>query len=167
MDNSNVISKIFVYMILSLLLTVGVSYVTALYLLELFSLSVWLITIAVSSIVAFLIRKKIWDMDFSSVLCILIVYSVIAGITFSVLWLGDSMIAIIILSVIFIIAAFSNGERALAFAERKGISSSHAAVVLVLSGYLGLLMTIAVWVLIWGAWDTRRRRYSGKKSHPK
>lgn len=147
---------------LSLGLMIFTAYITAEYgfdvLAEIFggsALGVWLLTIAVGGISAFLIRKKIWSMDFAHVICLLVLYAIITGIMFSVFFLGDSAIGVTIVSVIFILAALTYSQRAL-----SSKNTSKAAVCWALSVYLGVLMAISLWVLIWGAWDTTNRRYS-------
>lgn len=153
-------------MFLSLILVYGTAYFTAFHGFDIladisggWALGIWLIIIAISAIIAFIIRRQIWSMSFSSSLALLITYSVIAGIMFSVFFLGDSLIGIIIVSLIFILSAIYNSPRALLMKN-----SSRAAVIWALSVYLGVMMVLAFWVLIWGAWDTTKRRYSKKKS---
>ena len=153
-------------MFLSLILVYGTAYLTAFHGLDIladisggWALGIWLIIISIGAIFAFMIRQIIWNMSFSSSLAILITYSVIAGIMFSVFFLGDSSIALIIISVIFIFSAIYNSPRALLMKN-----SSRAAVIWALSVYLGVMMVLAFWVLIWGSWDTTKRMYSRKKS---
>lgn len=166
MDNSLIKSHIFknfcVYMSLSLLLMIAVSYLMAYHgfdvLADMFggsALGIWLVIIAAGAITAFIIRKSIWHMEIFSLVILLILYSLITGITFSVFFLGDSLIGIIIVSVIFILAALNYSSRALSMKNVSG-----AALCWVLSVYFGVLMVISLWVLIWGAWDTTKRRYS-------
>ncbi len=119
------------------------------------ALGVWLVTIAAGSISAFFIRKIIWTIDFAPVMCLLVLYSLITGIMFSVFFLGDSTIGVIIVSVIFILAALHYSPRAL-----SSKNASRAGVRWALSVYLGVLIVISLWVIIWGAWDTTKRRYS-------
>ena len=170
MDNSHIKSNIFkhfcVYISLSLLLMIAVSYLMAFHgfdvLADMFggsALGIWLVIIAAGAISAFIIRKNIWYMEISSLLILLAVYTVIMGITFSVFFLGDSLIGIIIVSVIFILSALTYSPRALSM---KNVSC--AALCWALSVYFGVLMVISLWVLIWGAWDTTKRRYTKKKS---
>ena len=169
MDNSHIKSNIFkkfcVYMSLSLLLMIAVAYLMASHgfdvLADIFggsALGIWLIIIAAGAITAFIIRKNIWQMEISSVVILLILYSLITGIAFSVFFLGDSLIGIIIVSVIFILSALNYSPRALAMKNE-----SKAAICWALSVYFGVLMVISCWVLIWGAWDTTKRRYTKKK----
>ena len=97
-------------------------------------------------------------MEISSLVILLAVYTLIMGITFSVFFLGDSLIGIIIVSVIFILAALNYSSRALSMKNE-----AKAAICWALSVYFGVLMVISLWVLIWGAWDTTKRRYTRKK----
>ena len=152
-------------MSLSLLLMIAVAYLMASHgfdvLADIFggsALVIWLIIIAAGAITAFIIRKSIWHMEISSVVILLILYSLITGIAFSVFFLGDSLIGIIIVSVIFILSALNYSSRALAMKNE-----SKAAICWALSVYFGVLMVISCWVLIWGAWDTTKRRYTKKK----
>ncbi len=161
-NRSEVLRKFSVYMPLSLGLMIFTAYITAEYgfdvLAEIFggsALGVWLVIIAAGGISAFLIRKKIWSMDFAHVICLLVLYAIITGIMFSVFFLGASSIGVTIASVIFILAALHYSQRAL-----SSKNTSRAAVCWALSVYLGVLMAISLWVLIWGAWDTTNRRYS-------
>ena len=149
-------------MSLSLLLMTFTAYITAQYgfdvLAEIFggsALGVWLLTIAAGAISAFIIRKKIWTMDLSSVMSLLVLYSLITGVMFSVFFLGDSAIGVSIVAVIFILSALTYSDCAL-----SSKNTSRAAVCWALSVYLGVLMVLSLWVLIWGAWDTTKRRYS-------
>ena len=169
MDNSHIKSQIFkhfcVYMSLSLMLMTAVSYLMAFHGFEVLAdmfggsaLGIWLIIIAAGAITAFIIRKSIWHMEISSLVILLAVYTLIMGIMFSVFFLGDSLIGIIIVSVIFILAALTYSPRALSM---KNVSC--AALCWALSVYFGVLMVISLWVLIWGAWDTTKRRYTKKK----
>ena len=170
MDNSLIKSHIFknfcVYMSLSLLLMIAVSYLMAYHgfdvLADIFggsALGIWLIIIAIGGISAFIIRQIIWYMKIFSLVILLILYSFITGIMFSVFFLGDSLIGIIIVSVIFILAALTYSPRALIMKN-----ALRASLCWTLSVYLGVLMVISLWVLIWGAWDTTKRRYTKKKS---
>ncbi|MBR0250678.1 MAG: hypothetical protein IJQ77_06315 [Synergistaceae bacterium] len=152
-------------MSLSLMLMLSVSYLMAFHgfdvLADMFggsALGIWLVIIAAGAISAFIIRKSIWHMEISSLVILLAVYTVIMGITFSVFFLGDSLIGIIIVSVIFILSAMTYSPRALSM---KNVSK--AALCWSLSVYFGVLMVISLWVLIWGAWDTTKRRYTKKK----
>ena len=138
------------------------AYITALYgfdvLADIFggsALGVWLIIIAAGAISAFVIRKRIWSMERASVMFLLVLYAVITGVMFSVFFLGDSAIGIIIASVIFILAALYYSDRAL-----SSKNTSSAAVCWALSVYLGVMIVVSLWVLIWGAWDTTKRHYS-------
>ncbi len=147
---------------LSLALMIFTAYLTAEYgfdvLAEIFggsALGVWLVIIAAGGISAFAIRKRIWSMDFAPVMSLLVLYAVITGIMFSVFFLGDSTIGVIITSVIFILSALHYSPRAL-----SSKNASRAAMCWALSVYLGVLMVISLWVIIWGAWDTTNRRYS-------
>lgn len=152
-------------MSLSLMLMIAVSYFMAYYgfdvLADIFggsALGIWLVIIVIGAISAFIIRKSIWHMEILSLVILLIVYSLIMGITFSVFFLGDSLIGIIIVSVIFILSALTYSPRALAMKNE-----SRAALCWALSVYFGVLMVISLWVLIWGAWDTTKRRFTKKK----
>ena len=170
MDNSHIKSNIFkkfcAYMSLSLLFMIAVSYLMASHgfdvLADIFggsALGIWLIIIAIGGISAFMIRQIIWYMKIFSLVILLILYSFITGIMFSVFFLGDSLIGIIIVSVIFILAALTYSPRALIMKN-----ALRASLCWTLSVYLGVLMVISLWVLIWGAWDTTKRRYTKKKS---
>ena len=119
------------------------------------ALGIWLVIIAIGAISAFIIRKSIWNMKISSLVILLAVYTLIMGIMFSVFFLGDSLIGIIIVLVIFILAALNYSQRAL-----SSKNASKAALCWELSVYFGVFMVISLWVLIWGAWDTTKRRYS-------
>ncbi len=120
------------------------------------ALTVWLITIAAGGISAFMIRKRLWKAELSTAIILLILYSVVSGILFSVFFLGDDiLIGIIIVAVIFILSALYNSVQAL-----KMKDSVSAGVKWSLSVYVGVLITISLWVLIWGAWDTTKRKYS-------
>lgn len=120
------------------------------------ALGIWLMIIFATAVTAFIIRKRIWQMNLSSLILILIVYSLAEGVTFSVLFLGDSLIADVIISVIFILSALVQSEKAM---TRKG-DSNQSALAWSLSTHFGVMMVISFWVLIWGAWDTTKRRYS-------
>lgn len=120
------------------------------------ALGIWLIIILAGAVTAFIIRKRIWYMNLSSLIVILVIYSVLEGVMFSVLFLGDSLIADVIISVIFILAALTYSEKAM---TRKG-DSNQSALAWSLSTHFGVMMVISFWVLIWGAWDTTKRRYS-------
>ena len=170
MDNSHIKSNIFkkfcVYMSLSLLFMIAVSYLIASHgfdvLADIFggsALGIWLVIIAIGGISALIIRQIIWYMKIFSLVILLILYSFITGIMFSVFFLGDSLIGIIIVSVIFILAALTYSPRALIMKN-----ALRASLCWTLSVYLGVLMVISLWVLIWGAWDTTKRRYTKKKS---
>ena len=146
----------------SLILMTLTAYITAFYgfdvLADIFggsALGVWLIIIAAGAISAFVIRKRIWIMEFSSVVFLLVLYTLITGIMFSVFFLGNSAIGVTIASVIFILAALHCSDRAL-----SSKNTSRAAVCWALSVYLDVIMVISFWILIWGAWDTTKRRYS-------
>ena len=152
-------------MYLSLMLMIAVSYFMAYYgfdvLADIFggsALGIWLVIIVIGAISAFIIRKSIWHMEILSLVILLIVYSLIMGILFSVFFLGDSLIGIIIASVIFILSALTYSPRALSMKNE-----SRAALCWALSVYFGVLMVISLWVLIWGAWDTTKRRFTKKK----
>lgn len=160
------LKKFCVFMSLSLILMTFTAYITALHgfdvLADIFggsALGVWLIIIAIGAIFAFVIRKRIWRMKISSVTSFLMLYSIITGIIFSVFFLGDSLIGIIIVSVIFILAALHYSPHALAMKDE-----SKAAMCWALSVYLGVIIVISFWIIIWGAWDTTKRRYSRKKT---
>lgn len=153
-------------MSLSLLFMIAVSYLMASHgfdvLADIFggsALGIWLFIIAIGGISAFMIRQIIWYMEISSVVILLILYSFITGIMFSVFFLGDSLIGIIIVSVIFILSALYYSPHALIMKNPL-----RASLCWTLSVYLGVLMVISLWVLIWGAWDTTKRRYTKKKS---
>ncbi len=120
------------------------------------ALGIWLMIIFAAAAAAFIIRKRIWHMNLSSLILILIVYSLAEGVTFSVLFLGDSLIADVIISIIFILSALVHSEKAM---TRKG-DPNQSALAWVLSTHFGVMMVISFWVLIWGAWDTTKRRYS-------
>ena len=161
-NRSEVLRKFCVYMSLSLALMVFTAYVMAEYgfdvLAEIFggsALGVWLVIIAAGGISAFLIRKRIWIMNFAHVICLLVLYAINTGIMFSVFFLGDSAIGVIIVSVIFILAAMHYSHCAM-----SSKNASSAAVCWALSVYLDVLMVISLWVIIWGTWDTTKRRYS-------
>ena len=153
-------------MSLSLLFMIAVSYLMASHgfdvLADIFggsALGIWLVIIAIGGISAFMIRQIIWYMKIFSLVILLILYSFITGIMFSAFFLGDSLIGIIIVSVIFILAALTYSPRALIMKN-----ALRASLCWTLSVYLGVLMVISLWVLIWGAWDTTKRRYTKKKS---
>ena len=120
------------------------------------ALIIWLMIIFAAAVTAFIIRKRIWHMNLSSLIVILVIYSVLEGVMFSVLFLGDSLIADVIISVIFILAALTYSEKAM---TRKG-DPNQSALAWSLSAHFGVMMVISFWVLIWGAWDTTKRRYS-------
>ncbi|MBQ7665151.1 MAG: hypothetical protein IJS42_00385 [Synergistaceae bacterium] len=170
MDNSHIKSNIFkkfcAYMSLSLLFMIAVSYLMASHgfdvLADIFggsALGIWLVIIAIGGISAFIIRQIIWYMKIFSLVILLILYSFITGIMFSVFFLGDSLIGIIIVSVIFILSALYYSPRALIMKN-----ALRASLCWTLSVYLAVMMVISLWVLIWGAWDTTKRRYTKKKS---
>lgn len=166
MIKSQVLTKFGVYMALSLAVMILTAYAMAFWGFEILAdmagsaaLIIWLVVAAIGAITAFIIRPKIWDMEFSVVLSLLLIYSLVEGFIGSVLFLGDSKIAVVIVAVIFVVSALSNGEKAM---NHKG-SSSHAGVVWALSAYLGVIMVVGFWVLIWGKWDVTRRRYSRKR----
>lgn len=119
-------------------------------------LGAWLILIAITAVTAFIIRKRIWYMKVSPLILILVIYSVLEGVMFSVLFLGDSLFADVIISIIFILSALTYSEKAM---TRKG-DSNQSAIAWSLSTHFGVIMVISFWVLIWGAWDTTMRRYS-------
>lgn len=122
-------------------------------------LGAWLILIAITAIMSFIIRKRIWYMKISSLILILVIYSLAEGVMFSVLFLGDSLIADVIISIIFILSALVYSEKAM---TRKG-DSNQSALAWSLSTHFGVIMVISFWVLIWGAWDTTKRRYSKRR----
>ena len=122
-------------------------------------LGAWLILIAVTAITSFIIRKKIWHMKISSLAILIVIYSLAEGIMFSVFFLGESMIAVVIVTVIFILAAMTYSEKAM---TRKGVPLQ-SALAWTLSVHFGVMMVISFWVLIWGAWDTTKRRYTRHK----
>lgn len=122
-------------------------------------LGAWLILIAITAIMSFIIRKRIWYMKISSLILILVIYSLAEGVMFSVLFLGDSLIADVIISIIFILSALVDSEKAM---TRKG-DSNQSALAWSLSTHFGVIMVISFWVLIWGAWDTTKRRYSKRR----
>ena len=124
-------------------------------------LGAWLILIAITAVTAFVIRKRIWQMNLSALILILVIYSLAEGVMFSVLFLGDSLIADVIISVIFILAALTYSEKAM---TRKG-DPNQSALAWSLSAHFGVMMVISFWVLIWGAWDTTKRRYSKERRH--
>lgn len=122
-------------------------------------LGAWLIIIAITAITAFIISKRVWRMKVSPLILTLVIYSVLEGVMFSVFFLGDSVIGVVIVSVIFILAALFNSEKAM---TRKG-DTNQSALAWVLSVHFGVIMVISLWVLIWGAWDTTKRRYTRHK----
>lgn len=122
-------------------------------------LGAWLIIIAITATTAFIISKRVWRMKISQLTATLIIYSVLEGVMFSVFFLGDSVIGVVIVSVIFILAALFNSEKAM---TRKG-DPNQSALAWVLSVHFGVIMVISLWVLIWGAWDTTKRRYTRHK----
>ena len=122
-------------------------------------LGAWLILILITALTAFIIRKRIWYMNLSALILILIVYSLAEGVMFSVLFLGDSLIADVIISIIFILSALTYSDKAM---TRKG-DSNQSALAWSLSTHFGVMMVISFWVLIWGAWDTTKRRYTHRK----
>ena len=123
------------------------------------ALGIWLILIAITAVTAFIIRKRIWNMKVSTLISTLITYSLAEGVMFSVFFLGDSMIGVVIVAMIFILAAMTYSEKAL---TRKG-NANQSALAWALSVYLGVIMVVSFWVIIWGAWDTTMRRYSKHK----
>lgn len=123
------------------------------------ALGIWLILIAITAVTAFIIRKRIWNMKVSTLISTLITYSIAEGVMFSVFFLGDSMIGVVIVAVIFILAALTYSEKAL---TRKG-DANQSALAWSLSVYLGVIMVVSFWVIIWGAWDTTKRRYTRHK----
>lgn len=165
-NQSQVFTKFCAYMAVSLVLMVAAAYFTAFTLLDFLAdiaggktLGIWLTVIFAGAVTAFVIRKSIWRMETSSLIILLVIYSLVEGMMFSVLFLGESAIAVVIVSVIFIVAALSKGEEAV---NRKG-DASQIALAWTLSVYLNVMMVISLWVLIWGAWDTTRRRYMSRK----
>lgn len=122
-------------------------------------LGVWLILIAITAVTAFIIRKRVWYMKISSLIVILVIYSVLEGVMFSVLFLGDSLIADVIISIIFILAALTYSDKAM---TRKG-DPNQSALAWSLSTHFGVMIVISFWVIIWGAWDTTMRRYTHRK----
>ncbi len=78
---------------------------------------------------------------------------------FSVLFLGDSLIADVIISVIFILSALVHSDKAM---TRKG-DPKQSALAWSLSTHFGVMMVISFWVLIYGAWDTTKRRYTKER----
>ena len=123
------------------------------------ALGIWLMIIFAAAVAAFIIRKRIWYMNLSALILILIVYSLAEGVMFSVLFLGDSLIADVIISIIFILSALTYSEKAM---TRKG-DPNQSALAWSLSTHFGVMMVISFWVLIWGAWDTTKRRYTHHK----
>ena len=123
------------------------------------ALGIWLAVIFAGAVTAFVIRKSIWHMEIFPLAIILVIYSLVEGMMFSVLFLGESVIAVVIVSVIFIVAALSRGEEAV---SRKG-DASQIALAWTLSVYLDVIMVISLWVIVWGAWETTRRRYMSHK----
>ncbi len=119
-------------------------------------LGAWLILILITAATAFIIRKRVWHMKFSPLIAALVIYSVLEGVMFSVFFLGDSLIAVVIVAVIFILSALTYREKAM---TRKG-DENQSALAWTLSTHFGVIMVISFWVIIWGAWDTTKRRYS-------
>ena len=161
--NSQVFTKFCAYMSLSLAVMILTAYLMADkgfdFLADMAggkALIIWLMIIFAAAVTAFIIRKRIWHMNLSSLIVILVIYSVLEGVMFSVLFLGDSLIADVIISVIFILAALTYSEKAM---TRKG-DPNQSALAWSLSAHFGVMMVISFWVLIWGAWDTTKRRYS-------
>ena len=164
--DSQIFPKFCAYMILSLGLMILTAYVMALKGFDVLAdmaggnaLGIWLILIAITAVTAFVIRKRIWHMKTLTLIVILTIYSITEGIMFSVLFLGDSVIAVVIVSVIFILAILADGEKAM---TRKG-DVSNTVLAWTLSAHICVMMVISLWVLIWGAWDTTKRRYSRHK----
>ena len=120
------------------------------------ALGIWLMIIFAGAVTAFILRKRIWRMKILSLAFILVIYSLAEGVTFSVFFLGDSLIAVVIVAVILILAALTYREKAM---TRKG-DPNQSALAWVLSTHFGVMMVISFWVIIWGAWDTTMRRYS-------
>ena len=165
-QQTQILAKFCVYMALSLVLMILTAYFTAFGLLEILAdiagskaLIIWLMIIFASAVTAFIIRKRIWHMKTLTLIVILTIYSITEGIMFSVLFLGDSVIAVVIVSVIFILAILADREKAM---KRKG-DVSNTALAWALSAHICVMMVISLWVLIWGAWDTTKRRYSRHK----
>ncbi|MBR0169127.1 MAG: hypothetical protein IJQ08_10685 [Synergistaceae bacterium] len=161
--NSQVLPKFCAYMSLSLAVMILTAYVMALKGFDVLAdmaggnaLGIWLILIAITAVTAFIIRKRIWNMKVSTLISTLITYSLAEGVMFSVFFLGDSMIGVVIVAMIFILAAMTYSEKAL---TRKG-DANQSALAWALSVYLGVIMVVSFWVLIWGAWDTTKRRYT-------
>ena len=125
------------------------------------ALGIWLMIIFAAAVTAFIIRKRIWYMKISALILTLVIYSLAEGVMFSVLFLGDSLIAVVIVSVIFILSALTYSDKAM---TRKG-DSNQSALAWVLSTHFGVMMVISFWVLIYGAWDTTKRRYSKERRH--
>lgn len=125
------------------------------------TLILWLVILAVGGISAFFIRKLIWYTKISVAAALLIVYAVITGLAFSALLLGVSWLTFaIVISVFVTLGLLWNKERALKLSG----GSKRAAVIWSLSVFLFILIALMFWVLIWGSWDTTKRRYSrGKK----
>gem|GEM_PF-4593900 len=164
--NSQVFTKFCAYMSLSLAVMILTAYLMADKGFDILAdmaggkaLGIWLIIIFAAAVTAFVIRKRIWQMNLSALILILIVYSLAEGVMFSVLFLGDSLIADVIISIIFILSALTYSDKAMA---RKG-DSNQSALAWSLSTHFGVMMVISFWVLIWGAWDTTKRRYTHRK----
>ena len=161
--NSQVFTKFCAYMSLSLAVMLLTAYLMADkgfdFLADMAggkALGIWLMIIFAAAVTAFIIRKRVWYMNLSSLIVILVIYSVLEGVMFSVLFLGDSLIADVIISIIFILSALTHSEKAM---TRKG-DPNQSALAWSLSTHFGVMMVISFWVLIWGAWDTTMRRYS-------
>lgn len=164
--NSQVFTKFCAYMSLSLAVMLLTAYVMADKGFDVLGdvmggsgLGAWLIIIAITAFTAFIIRKRVWHMKIPPLILTLVIYSVLEGVMFSVFFLGDSVIGVVIVSVIFILAALFNSEKAM---TRKG-DTNQSALAWVLSVHFGVIMVISLWVLIWGAWDTTKRRYTRHK----
>ena len=170
-------------------------------------LIVWLVIVTAGAISAFLVRKKIWTLTFTQALILALVYSFLAGVTFSPALLGYSgrtilqvtaptimmfgltgayarikgdenfavMLgtgAVSVLAVKFLTgsswaACFMSliGCLIMIFFSAWNSPQAHkaenesAALSWAVSVFLGVLMMLAFWVLIWGTWDTTKRRY--------
>ena len=188
---------------------------TAFYLFEFFAeitggwtLGLWLGIITIAAIMAFIIRKKIWQKNFPSSLMLLIVYSFTAGLTFAPALLGysnktilqvifpsvlmfavsgayakikddENFTVMLIAGLIFSVAVkiFAGTSWASCFMAFMGClimifftawnsdsaKKANSPVKWALSVWLGIMMMLAFWLLIWGTWDTTKRRYSKKK----
>lgn len=170
-------------------------------------LIVWLVIITAGAISAFFVRKKIRDISFTSALILAVVYSFLAGVTFSPALLGYSRRTIFQVTAPTIMMFGLTGAYAWVkgdenFAVMLGTGAVSAVAVKFLTGaswaacfmsfvgclimifftawnspqahkankesaamswavsvFLGVLMMLAFWVMIWGTWDTTKRRY--------